>query len=120
MDPEKMAQNFALKLVPANVGAFITANKAAMVAAYDNFSVSAAAMISAIKGVLAQHDVAVTKVGSYIAFGSEVAKLVRKYNGGKIVNSETALLVAKWQARGCANAVLVDIRNNVFTIPAPS
>ena len=74
-----------------------------------------------VKGVLASEG-AVTSIQLpfYHAFAREVDAKQRVHAGGAQLNSEVALILAKWKARGLADAVLVRVRNEVFSIPAPT
>jgi len=58
---------------------------------------------------------------SYLNFGRELfKKQSRQEFSGESLAQIAAVMLAKWTARGCTQAVLQDIRNTVFGITAPS
>jgi hypothetical protein len=56
---------------------------------------------------------------SYLAFGRELWALGRKEISGESAALEAATLLQKWVSRGLTQAVLQDIRTDVFNIAAP-
>lgn len=64
--------------------------------------------------------VATCDYAKYLAFASEVAHVQQKFGGGTAVVNETAILIAKWKARNCTEAVLDRIRDEIFSIPTPT
>jgi len=74
-----------------------------------------------VKGVLASEgSVTAWDVGAYISFAAEILRIQRKHPGGAQLNSEVAILLARYKAEGLSEAVLIRCRNEVFTIPAPA
>jgi len=73
-----------------------------------------------VKAVLASEDAVTSiRVPMYMAFANELAREKAHFSGGAQLNNEAAVLLAKWKARGLNQAVLIRIRNEVFSIPAP-
>jgi hypothetical protein len=74
-----------------------------------------------VKGVLASEGaVTAIQLPFYHAFAREVDAKQRTHPGGAQLNAEVALMLAKWKARGLTEAVLIRVRNEVFSIPAPA
>ena len=56
----------------------------------------------------------------YKAFGAEVWRLENMGVSGESLAIEVGVLVAKWVGRGLSQAVLEDIRTQVFNVAAPA
>ncbi len=73
----------------------------------------------AVKQVLNSAGVSVADVANYLNYGREVWKADQTHDGETLV-IETAVLTAKWTARGLSMAVCESIRNDLFHIGAPA
>jgi hypothetical protein len=73
-----------------------------------------------VRGILSGEKVYPSDYPKYQAFAKELFHLQRKFGGGEGVIAEAGLLVVKWKARSCVEAVLDKVRNEVFGIPPPA
>ena len=119
MDAVRSLESWTLKLVPERIKEDFTAKKARMLSSLQAAFTALAIMQDQVLAVLAGYDLSTTDYIKYRAFAGSVWKLQQKFGGGIGMINEVALQVAKWTARGCTEAVLNQIRNDVFNIPAP-
>ena len=98
----------------------IVAHKPAMVDKAKTTFSNLAVLEDRVKGVLGGESVLTADYLKYHNFSRQVWKLVQRFGGGSAVIDETATLLAKWKARGCTEAVLIKIRDDVFAIPGPT
>jgi hypothetical protein len=119
-DANQRISNYTYGIIPSRVQEDFTAKKPAMVASITDRFAEMYQIEQLVKGVLAS-EVAVTCISNayYQAFAKEIYKVQRTHPGGAQLNGEVALLVAKWKGRGLTEAVLIRIRNECFSIPAP-
>ena len=73
----------------------------------------------AVKNVLNTAGVPIPQVPSYLAFGREMWSKC-KTHAGALMADEAATLIGKWVSRQLQQAVLENIRSNVFNVPAPT
>jgi hypothetical protein len=119
MDPVKMLANWNDKVIPARIQEDFTARLPSMLPRYQNWAVYQAMVVNKVKAILATTSACVTDVQKYCAFAMKVSSLARRHVGIQL-NDEVALELAKWKARGCIEAALINIRDAVFGIPAPA
>jgi hypothetical protein len=120
MDAIRSLESYTLKVNPERVKEDFTQKKARMLTYLQTAFNALAAMQNQVMAVLAGYDLSTTDYPKYRAFASSVWKLQQKFGGGVGMINEVALQVAKWKARGCTEAVLNRIRDDVFNIPAPT
>ena len=119
MNAVRSLESWTLKLKPERVKEDLTAKKARMLTYLEVAFNALAAMQNQVLAVLAGYDLSTTDYPKYRAFAGSVWKLQQKFGGGTGLINEVALQVAKWKARGCTEGILTQIRDDVFTIPAP-
>lgn len=73
-----------------------------------------------VLGVLRGESVISTDYPKYYCYTYAVDAAQRRFGGGSVLVDEVAILGARWKARGCTEAILDKIRNEVFAIPAPA
>jgi len=112
--------NYNSKLIPARVAEDLTAKKASMVAVEAVIFNQMTDIEDRTRGVLSSETTLSVDYPKYYCFAKQVWKLQRKLGGGTALMDEVALVLAKWQARGCTNAILTKIRNDIFAISAPT
>jgi len=78
-----------------------------------------ASMEDATKAVLNASDVKRSDVSRYLCFSREVWKADRTYEGPTLRNA-VADILGKWTGQGLVASVLEAIRDQVFTIGAPT
>jgi hypothetical protein len=108
------------RLIPERVKEDLTAQKSFMVNKLAERTTELITIEDRVKAVLATKDATTSDYPKYHTFARQVYKLQRRFGGGIGLNDEVALLVAKWKARGCTEAVLIAVRDAVFSIPAPA
>jgi hypothetical protein len=77
------------------------------------------AMEQQVKQVCDSSAVPTRDYPSYLAFGRQIWALTRKNISGDSLALEVQILLTKWVARGLTQAVLQDIRTQVFNVSAP-
>jgi len=77
------------------------------------------AMELQVKQVCDSSAVATIQYPFYLNFGREMWALTRKDISGDSLALEAQILLTKWVARGLTQAVLQDIRSQVFNVSAP-
>jgi len=118
MDVLRATESYGLKVDGGHSKLVLDALKSDMDAAFDAKVTTLAADQGIIAPILASHSVLGCDYPRYYAFGAELRSKSGKYGGGTL-QDEASLALAKWQARGCTNAVLTEIRN-AFAIAAPT
>jgi hypothetical protein len=120
-DPTKRIANYTYGLNPDRIKEDLVAKKSQMVNSQSERVIRQYQVEELVKGVLASEG-AVTSIqmAFYHDFAREVDAKQHTHSGGAQLNSEVALMLAKWKARGLTEAVLIRIRNEVFSIPAPA
>jgi len=119
-DPNKRLANYIYGENPDRIKEDLVAKKPDMVAAMKQRINDLYQYEQLVKGVLASEDaVTVIQVPFYHDFAREIYGKQRVHPGGAQLNNDVALLLAKWKGRGLTEAVLIRVRNEVFSIPAP-
>jgi hypothetical protein len=114
-------QKYEAKTGSVRLVADITALLPTMTVNFANLVVQQVANDTAVKQVLDGSGVSTLEYPGYLGFGREVWRKVSVQEmSGESVAQWAAVCIAKWVARGLNQAVLQAIRNDVFTIPAPS
>ena len=119
MDAVRSLESWSLKLVPVRIKEDFTAKKARMLSSLQAAFTALAIMQDQVLAVLAGYDLSTTDYVKYRAFANSVWKKQQRFGGGLGLVNEVSFLVAKWTARGCTEAVLNQIRDDVFNISAP-
>jgi hypothetical protein len=110
------SQRYNAKLDPAIVTATLTSRKSTMDSRFAAAALSAGAIVSAVKAILASNGVVSTEYIYYEAFARKVAKLHSRYQGANL-NFEIYRLLYRWATgRGFSFSVLNAIINSVFSI----
>jgi len=119
MDPVRASTRYSVKTTGARAKEILDVRKPSMTSRFGSWAVAQSRIVEGVKGVLASTTVLSVDLAKYIAFALEGYSLSCRLQGVQLVD-EVSLALAKWQARGCVNANLVIIRNNVLSIPAPT
>ena len=119
-DPNKRIANYIYGMNIERIKEDLTAKRPDMIAAMTERINDLYQYEQLVKGVLASEDaVTVIQVPFYHDFAREIYSKQQTHPGGAQLNNDVALLLAKWKGRGLTEAVLIRIRNEVFSIPAP-
>jgi hypothetical protein len=113
-------RKYTLGVNPTRVMEDLTAQKPTMVSKATERATELSTIEDRVKATLAGENVITSDYPKYHAFARQIYKLQRRFGGGTGLMDEVALLLAKWKARGCIEAVLIKVRNEVFAIAAPS
>jgi len=113
------AQKYDAKYTPANLTRDLTVQLPKMTERMTAVTPSLVASETAVKQVLDGAGVATIAYPYYLSFGRELFALQRREISGESLAMEAAALIAKWVARGLAEAVLQAIRTDVYSIAAP-
>jgi hypothetical protein len=111
--------NYVASIQPDHLKSQIEQKRDAMIARMTEVIGEQAQIENLVTGVLADEDVVTILYPAYLCYGRELAAKQRRFKGGKGLNKEAAVVLAKWLARGLVESVLVRIRNDVFSIPEP-
>ena len=120
IDPTKRVNNWNQKYNLERVNAILTEKRPTMLQSMSAVAPLIAAMELQVKQVCDGAGVATIQYPFYLCFGREMWALTRKDISGESLAKEAKVLVDKWKARGLTEAVLIRIRNEVFSIPAPA
>ena len=117
----KRLSNYEQGLNPDHIKDVVTAKKTAMVA-FETSTINEQTRVEDIThAVLASEGAVHTiQIPAYLAFSKEVMSLKARMTGGAPLNNEVAVILAKWKARNLTESILIKIRNQVFSIPAPA
>ena len=107
-------------VIPARIAEDFTTKKPVMVSKVTERMTELTTIEDRVKGVLSSEAALTCDYVKYHNFAREIYKLQRRFGGGVGMVDEVALVLAKWQARGCTNAILTKIRNNIFAVSAPT
>ena len=119
-DPNQRFANYVYGMNLARIMEDLTVKRPDMITAMKQRINDLYQIEQVVKGVLASEDAAtVIQVPFYHAFAREIYAKQRTHIGGAQLNNDVALLLAKWKGRGLTEAVLIRVRNEVFSIPAP-
>lgn len=111
---------YAYAVNPVRVGEDFAAKKTQMVNNMTMALAELSVLEERVKGILSGEAVLTVDYTKYHSFAREVWKKQKRFGGGSGLVDETAVLLAKWKARGCTEAVLDKLRNEIFAIPAPA
>jgi hypothetical protein len=119
--PTDRLNNYTYGVNPDRIKEDLVAKKPVMVNKQSN-SIDRQYQIEQLTlGVLASEGSANTsQYGMYMAFARQIYGLERRIPGGAGLNNEVAVKLAAWKARGYSEPILIRIRNEVFSIPAPA
>jgi hypothetical protein len=113
--------NYTAAIDPEHLKIVLTNKRQSMIAQESEIFAEQERIEDLVIGVLASEGAVVTiEYPNYHAFAREVAAKQAHFPGGAGLNSEVAVCLAKWKTRGLVEAVLIRIRNEVFSIPAPA
>jgi len=118
-DPTKRIANWDEKYNIERVTAILTEKRPSMKTNMSAAFTSIALMETKVKQVCDESTVPTIQYPFYLCFGRELWSLTRKEIGGDSLMAETAVLIAKWVARGLQAPVLEQIRTEVFNVGAP-
>ena len=120
-DPNQRLANYIYGMNIVRITEDLTAKRTDMITAMKQRINDLYQIEQVVKGVLASEDaVTVIQVAYFHAFAREIYAKQRTHIGGAQLNNDVALLLAKWKGRGLNEAVLIRVRNEVFSIPAPA
>jgi hypothetical protein len=113
------AQKYDAKYTPANLTRDLAVKLPSMTQRFAAVTPMLVANETAVKQVCDGAGVPTIQYPFYLCFGREMFALMRREISGESLAIEAALLIAKWMARGLTQAVLEDIRTDVFGVAAP-
>jgi hypothetical protein len=117
----KMAANYEAKLRLRVAGPLLEVEIMDRVERYRLKMVEQDRTVQAVKSVLNCSGIPTIMNPHYHAFSREVGKQARREDvSGDSLAREVQIILCKWVARGLVQAVLADIRSQVFNIPAPT
>jgi hypothetical protein len=119
-DPTKRIAKWDTKFDTTRIKATLDAMRPSMLAHVQAQFVSLASMESQVKQTLDASAVSVIQYPFYLDFGRELWHMTHEREmSGDSAALEAQILITKWVARGLTQAVLQDIRTQVFNIAAP-
>lgn len=71
------------------------------------------------KIILGQENVPTPLIPAYLAYARQIWKLRNKYSA-KILKTEADIILYKWTRRSLDESVLIRIRDEIFTLQAPT
>jgi hypothetical protein len=119
IDPTKRIANWNVKFNTERIKATLDEKRPTMLANVTAVTPLITAMELQVKQVCDGAGVSIIQYPFYLSFGRELWALVRKEVSGESLALEAAVLIAKWKARGLTQAVMEDIRTDVFNVAAP-
>ena len=118
-DPGARIANWDEKYNLERVTAILTEKRPTMKEHVTAVFTSIAMMETQVKQVCDSSAVATIMYPFYLCFGREMWSLQRREMSGDSLALEAQILITKWVARGLTQAVLQDIRTQVFNVSAP-
>jgi hypothetical protein len=120
-DPIKRAANYTYGVNPDRIKEDLVAKKPTMVTEATATATEQYRIEQLVLGVLASEgSVSAKDYGFYMVFAKQIMSKQAKLPGGAGLNAEVAIILAEWKARGLSEPVLIRVRNEVFSIPAPA
>ena len=119
IDPAKRIAKWNAKFSTERIKGALDDMRPQMYTAVQGVFPMLAAMELQVKQVCDSSAVATIDYPFYLAFGREVWRLTRSDISGDSLALEVQILLTKWVARGLTQAVLQDIRTQVFNVSAP-
>jgi hypothetical protein len=120
----KRLERYTMKLMPSQVAEDFTAQKPGMVAQETVIFNELAEMEDRVKAVVAASATAVDGSVKYSIWWQNFARkayhIRRVWLGGTVLDTIYAALVARFAARGCTEATLLQILNEVFAWSPPA
>jgi len=118
-DPTRRIAKYTSKLIPENVMQDIIAKKPAMVTEVSGHFIALADLWPRFQGVIGSEGAVVARrIGLYWSFCEKVYSCVRTLTGAQLTG-QVAVHLATWKARNSEESVLIRLRNELFSIPAP-
>jgi hypothetical protein len=119
-DPTKRIANWDVGFDTARIKGVLDLKRPKMFEAVQAQFVSIVSMEIQVKQTLDASGVSVIQYPFYLDFGRELWHMTHEREmSGESAAKESAVLIAKWVARGLTAPVLQAIRSEVFSIPAP-
>ncbi len=118
-DPTARIENWTAKVTPERTAEQVTPQLASIKANAAFVMNDIVQMEAQVRQVLNAAGVPFIAYPYYLCFGREIWSKIRKGMEGDSLALEAATLIAKWVARGLTQAVLADIRTDVFNVSAP-
>lgn len=113
--------NYAEGVNPTRLKEDLVALKPTMVANFTERTEYLYQVEQLVKGVLASEGaVTVLMNAGYQSFAKQIVRMQAKHPGGAQLDNDVAVKLAMWKARGYTEAILIRIRNEVFSIAAPA
>jgi len=117
---DERIQNYTEKLIPARVQEDFVEKKPSMLARIGDAIRDRVVIESRLRSILSGEAVSTVDFIGYLSFALKVDKLHRRWGGGSDLINAVALVVYEWKTLGYTEAVLAKIREELFSIPAPS
>jgi len=112
-------QKWEAKVKPARLLADLTVLVPTMVANFSAITPAIVAMETSVKQSLDAAGVPTIEYPFYLCYGREIWSLQNREFSGESLAIIAACKLAKWVARGLNSTVLIGLRNDVFSVPAP-
>jgi hypothetical protein len=119
VDPTKRIGNWDTGYDTTAIKAKVDAKRPKMLEHVNATFVSLASMEGQVKQTCDAAAVSTIQYPFYLSFGREMWSLINKDISGDSLALEAQILITKWVARGLTQAVLQDIRTQVFNVSAP-
>jgi hypothetical protein len=119
IDPTKRIENWNVGYNTERIKEILDIKRPKMYEHVQARFVSIANMEMQVKQVCDGSAVATIMYPYYLNFGREMWSLQQKDISGDSLAAEAQVLITKWVARGLVQAVLQDIRTQVFNVSAP-
>ena len=116
---EERMEKYIQKLTPDRIKQLFEVRRESMIAAQRVRMAELAQVEDRVKGVLAGEAVKTVTYIWYHDFARETYSLSKRFGGGKGLEDEVDILIAKWKARGAIESVLKKVRDEVFSIAPP-
>ena len=113
--------NYVANTDPETVKTKLVAKRPQMISRETKVFANQESLEKRTKAILASEGaVTAILVSQYICFVKHVNRLVGTYEGGAQLNAEVAVSLSGWKTRGLVEAVLIRLRDELFSIPAPT
>ena len=118
-DPARRIENWSAKVTPERTAEQVTPQLTSIKQNAAHVMNDIVQMETQVRQVLNGAGVPTIQYPFYLCFGRELWSRIRNGMDGESLAMETAILIAKWVARGLAQSVLQSVRTDVFNVSAP-
>ena len=118
-DPARRIENWSAKVTPERTAEQVTPQLTSIKQNAAHVMNDIVQMETQVRQVLNGAGVPTIQYPFYLCFGRELWSRIRNGMDGESLAMETAILIAKWVARGLTQSVLQSVRTDVFNVSAP-